>query len=348
VKRYEKEAILKNFTIFFALQAVLLLIIYLQSLSSSVNKLDNKILENMKLCSYTLECKEYSFDFVPKQKQEVAKLMFGDSEIYSLFHIPKSNEFLLKISLDKKSYEIKIKKIKRALQKEFLLYAIIVALLSLLFSFYTLYPLKRALNLKKEFLKDILHDYNTPISSLIINFKLLKKEIGENSKIERMQRAVETILSLQNNLKYFVNESPLSKEVVDAKKIVVEKVENYKMLYPTLNFSIDLKECKIVTNKDAFVRVVENLLSNACKHNIKRGYVKIYAKDSTIYFENSTKGIKNPDLIFKREYKEHQRGSGLGLDIVYNLTKELNIKVDATIKKESVIFTLNLSRVIKR
>jgi len=348
LKRYEKEALLKNFTIFFSLQAILLLIIYFQSLSSSINKLDNKILENMKLCSYTLKCNNYIFDFVQKQDQEVSKLMFEDNEIYSLFHIPKSNEFLLKISLDKNSYLSKKNSIKRNLQRKFLLYAIIVALLSLLFSFYTLYPLKRALNLKKEFLKDILHDYNTPISSLIINFKLLKKEIGDNSKIERMQRAVETLLSLQNNLKYFINENPLNKEQINIKKVIIEMAEYYKTLHPNLDFSIDLQDYKIITNKDAFIRVIENLLSNACKHNIENGYVKIYTKDSTIYFENSTKGIKNPDLIFKREYKENQRGSGLGLDIVYKLTKELNIKIDTNIKDNVVIFSLDLSRVIKR
>jgi signal transduction histidine kinase len=300
----------------------------------------------MKLCSYTLKCKDYSFDFVEKKKQEIAKLNFDSNEIYSLFHIPTSNEFLLKISLDKKSYLIKKKAIKSALQRKFLLYTLIVALLSLLFSLYTLYPLKRALQLKREFLKDILHDYNTPISSLIINFKLFKKEIGENNKITRMERSVDTLLSLQNNLKYFLDESPLSKEHINIKKILIEKIDSFKILYPKLEFNIDIKDYKIITNRDAFVRIINNLLSNACKHNLEKGYVNIYTKDSIIYFENSTKGIKNPDLIFKREYKEHQRGSGLGLDIVYKLSKELNIEIKSFIKKDRVIFALLLDKVI--
>jgi signal transduction histidine kinase len=346
LKRYEKEAILKNFAIFFSLQALLIAIIYTQSLSSAIEKLNIQILENMKLCSYTLKCKNYSYDFVPKQNQEVAKLNFDNNEIYSLFHIPKADEFLLKISLAKSDYIIKKSNIQSRLKSEFLLYTIATAIFSLLFSFYTLQPLKKALQLKREFLKDILHDYNTPISSLIVNFKLLKKEIGQNNKITRMERSVDTLLSLQNNIKYFIENSLLNKEHISIYETILQRVDNFKSLYPDLDYNLSIKDFKIYTNKDAFIRIIDNLLSNASKHNIERGYINIYSKESTIYFENSTKGIKNPELIFKREYQEGKRGSGLGLNIVYKLSKELNIKIDTDIENKKVIFILKLENVI--
>jgi signal transduction histidine kinase len=161
-----------------------------------------------------------------------------------------------------------------------------------------------------------------------------------------MERSVDTLLSLQKNIKYFIDDSPLAKENINIQNLILERADSFRTLYPYLNFELSLQDFKIYTNKDAFIRVVNNLLSNACKHNFEHGFVNVYSKDNTIYFENSTTGIKNPDKIFKREYKEGSRGSGLGLDIVYKLTKELNIKVETTINQKSVVFKLILDNVI--
>jgi len=41
----------------------------------------------------------------------------------------------------------------------------------------------------------------------------------------------------------------------------------------------------------------------------------------------SQKGIKYPNKIFDRFYKEHELGLGIGLHIVKNLCDELGIKI---------------------
>ena len=78
---------------------------------------------------------------------------------------------------------------------------ITIFIFSILFSFYALYPLRNALRLTQEFVKDILHDVNTPISTMRLNLSLLQEEIGENNKIKRIERGIENILLLQENLK---------------------------------------------------------------------------------------------------------------------------------------------------
>jgi len=315
-------------------------------LKSELNRLKESTLEKMKLCSFTLDCNEFTLDFVEKNRQEVVKLLSNKNEFYSLFHMPTDSKYYLKLSINKKDFIAQEKKIKHSLEKKFLLYAVLIALLSLLFSFYTLHPLKKALKINEEFIKDILHDYNTPISSLLINFKLLKKEIGTNNKINRMQNSIDTMLMLQNNLKYFLENSSLQKEIVELKEIINQRVDYFKVQYPKINFYLRLEELKIKTNKDAFIRIIDNLLSNACKYNIENGFIKIYNKNNLIYIENSTTKIKNPSKIFDRYYKENQRGLGIGLDIVKKLSIQLDINIEFEIKNTNIAtFIMDVNKV---
>jgi len=306
------------------------------------------MLEKMKLCSFTLDCQDFELDFIPRDKQEVMKLLSDKNELYALFFMPTESKYYLKLSINKEKFLKKEQLIKQALQKKFLLYALLIALLSLLFSFYTLHPLKKALKLNEEFIKDILHDYNTPISSLVINFKLFKKEIGENKKINRMQKSIDTMLMLQNNLKYFLQNSNLQKEKVDIKPLILQRIDYFKAQFSDIEFNINLKNVEILTNKDAFIRIVDNLLSNACKYNVSKGFVNIYYKENSLYIENSTQKIKNPSKIFNRYYKESQRGLGIGLDIVNKLSRHINIDIAFKNRHNIATFILKLDKVILR
>ena len=47
----------------------------------------------------------------------------------------------------------------------------------------------------------------------------------------------------------------------------------------------------------------------------------------TITIEDNGKGMKYPQKIFERSYKENQIGHGIGMHIVHRLCSELNIKI---------------------
>jgi len=337
LKKYELEAFFKSFFLFFALQATLLWMIYSQSVSSHIKKFDTELLSKMKVCSYTLKCKDIDFAFVDKKDQKTDTLIKNKDEVYALFDIPNSKEYLLKVFISKSFYDSSLEDIKQSLKVEYIIYLVLIMILSLLFSMYSLYPLKKALKLNEEFIKDILHDYNTPISSLIINFKLLKKEIGENKKISRMQESIDTMLSLQNNLKYFLQQSKLQTNEIYLKELIEKRVSHFKNLYPELNFQTKIQDIKLKLNEDAFTRIIDNLLSNACKYNTPNGFVKVYGDDKTLTIQNSSNGIKDKKKVFERYYKEHQRGMGLGLNIVKKLSSQMNIDIKLDIDQNNTV-----------
>ncbi len=350
MKRYELEALFKNFILFFSILVLLLFLLYWQNLKLQYNNLDKNIENRMRFCSLNLNCNEYNFSFIKKsKKEEINKLYKNNQEIYSYFNVPEAPQYLLKISFDSKEYDKLKYDIKKSFLHKYLLYAALLAILSILFSLYSLYPLKRAIKLNDEFVKDMLHDLNTPLSAMYINIRYLEKQLGNFSVVDRLKNNYNSIISLQANLKNFLNNSKLQKEKVELSLLIQKSISNFKNIYKDVEFINTIDKVTILTNKDAFKRVIDNIIQNACKHNLNKGLIVEIGIDENknLYIKDNGSGIKNVDKIFKRGYTKGKRGLGLGLSIAKKLSNELNIelKVDSKINS-GTIFYLNLSKVI--
>jgi len=347
LKSYEKEAFLKSFSLLFLVQFIFLSLVMWQYHKSVDHKYDMKIMHEMTQCSYTLDCPKYEMDFVHDLKGQELNRLYGGSEYYMLFTIPTSNSDYLKFSLSKEKYEKEHEKIVYDNLVTYFLFLMITLLISGLFARFSLRPLNEALRLNDEFVKDMLHDFNTPLSSLKINFKILQKKFGEDDAINRSEEAMQTIASLQSNLSYFLSHSPLSQERVDLEEMVVARVKSYKSVFPDIDFLVDIPKRHLEINRESFLRVIDNLLSNACKYNVKDGNVYIFFKEDTLVIEDSGIGIKEPQKIFDRFYRETSRGMGIGLHVVKKLCDELDIQIEVESKlKKGTKFLINLEKVM--
>ena len=348
MKKVELESFLKSLTLFFTSQAILVGALFWINYQKELQTLDEALFSEMRVCSYTLNCKKFEIDFVPADKYEPYKLYKNNNELSAYFSIPNSTKNYLKLYLPKEKYQNEILKLKKKNNFTFLIILLIIFGLSVLFSLYTLAPLRNALRLTEEFIKDILHDFNTPLSTLRLNVSMLKKSQENISKIERIENSVETILRLQENLKAYLQNHELQKEECSLGNLIQERV---KLINNTKNihFKIQPISLKLQCNRDAMVRILDNLISNAIKYNKKDGQVKILVNNETLIIEDKGKGIKNPKKVFERFYKEQDRGIGIGLHIVKKLCDELGI----TISLESELgkgtrFYLDLHKIVKR
>ena len=93
-----------------------------------------------------------------------------------------------------------------------------------------------------------------------------------------------------------------------------------------------MQEVVIQSNRSGVERIIDNILTNACKYNKKKGSVYIIIENKKLIIEDTGIGIKNINNIFQRYYKENDRGLGIGLNIVKQLCDILN--VDINIKSE--------------
>lgn len=347
MKRYERESFLKSFLIFLILLEVLLAINFWNEYQIKKVEIEDKIHIEMKLCAFSLQCAGLTTDFVDKDENKEENILYQDDGFYSYYKVPTSEKYLMKVMYSQENYIQRVEKLANKLYGKFLFYSVFAAFVSLLFSIYALMPLQRALRINEEFVKDILHDFNTPISSMLINLKIFKREIGDNQKIQRLENNIQSILSLQDNLRIFLKGVPAQSERFSLKDLVQDRVHYFEVLYPDVHYQITVDKTALETNKDAFTRILDNLLSNAGKYNIANGNVNIVLQGSTLTIQDTGKGIKHPSKVFDRYYKEQDRGIGIGLHIVKKLCDELTIPIKIhSKKKEGTKIVLHLHNVV--
>ena len=350
MSRVEVESFLKGFLLFSSSLGLLIGTLFYLNFTKEVQTLDNTLFSEMRVCSYDLKCDQYSIDFVPFQKQVNFTLYKEAGGLSSYFPIPSSNEFVMQIHLDEHAYLQKIEKLKERAYWHFFEMLLVIFILSALFSLYALYPLRNALNLTQEFIKDILHDFNTPLGALRLNSAMLKREIGTNTKVDRIEQSVQTVLDLQENLRAYLHNHQQQTEQFSLKALVEERIVLLERSYSDISFSVKIDDVDLKTNKVAFRRILDNLLSNAAKYNKNQGSVLITfePKEGSLKIIDTGKGIKNPKRIFERFYKEQERGIGIGLHIVNKLSEELKIKIDVeSILDQGTTFSLSLKSLMR-
>lgn len=346
MKKAERESLAKSFIVFFAALAFLSGgVAYLEYFKFKY-EIQEKIYNEMRLCSYDLKCAQYTFDFVPLESKKLYQLSESPQELYALFSIPQNETYALKLGLPYQHYQILLKDARATVFYHYLWALFAISIISLLFSLYALYPLKKALQLTEEFSRDILHDLNTPLAALRLNVSRLQIVPKDEKKIERISQSIDTIVSLGDNLRSYLEEHEHQREVFDLHRLLEERLSMFIKLYPNIQFTLNHATLSLHTNRDAIIRIVDNLISNAAKYNIQDGsvIVTIDLAAQELSIKDTGKGIKNPSKIFDRFYKEHERGMGIGLHIVKKFCDEMKIPITVnSAPQKGSVFTLNLS-----
>ena len=346
MSKVEIESFLKSFLLFFSSLGVLISTLFYLNYLKDVKVVDEQLFSQMRVCSFDLKCKEFKIDFVPIQKQELYKLYKSKKGLDSYFPILEVQNYYLNFHFEESKYQKKLSHIQSKTIQLYFATLFIIFILSILFSIYALYPLRSALLLTQEFIKDILHDFNTPLSSLQINSYMLKRDVGENEKITRIEQSIQNILALQENLKAYLFNYEQTKESLELSSFVEQRVKLIEKNFPDIVFNTEVPKTILEINKSALSRILDNIISNAAKYNKKNGtiLIKYDKKKKLLSIKDSGKGIANPSKIFNRFYKEQERGIGIGLHIVKKLCDELKIGID--VKSElgvGTTFTLQLT-----
>jgi two-component system OmpR family sensor kinase len=306
----------------------------------------------------TLELKDYKLGFYDNSGKKV----FGDiKEKIDLSKdiIEEENNFIL---VDKSTlghlgiYAIAIKEhlyFKQIKELEvnivvllFLIYSI-VALIGFYLAKLFIRPIKDERDKLNNFIKDTTHELNTPISAILMSTE--GKDLNPK-QIERIRLSARRVSEIYKDLTYIFLQKDIKKE--DLKEIFLGEVISEQLIYfePLANkkkikINLDIEKYSYKIVKDDFIRVFNNLVSNAIKYNKMNGIIFITLKDNKLIIKDTGIGIKKKkiDDIFKRYYRATSLhgGFGIGLNIVYEIAKKYNIKIDVeSIYNESTTITL--------
>ncbi|MGA1940880.1 sensor histidine kinase [Arcobacter sp. YIC-310] len=328
MKNYEKKYLLTTTFLFFIPLIIFSSIVLYMYHQDRINYIKENILYQMKDYTFDFQGDKFSLDIVEyTNKKETFKLYDCKEGLCAYFKTPSKNPYLLKVIYDKNKYQKVYDDFLIKIFKFSIVIFIFILLISIIFAMYSIRPMKEAVNLLETFLKDLIHDLNTPATSILLNTKLLRRK-GDFKEIERIELSAKTISSLYKNLEFINPKQIIKDEEISIKELVDNKIELLEKLYPRVSFEKEQNDLTIKSNKNAVDRIIDNLLTNACKYNKKNGKVIITIKDNSLIIEDTGVGIKNVNKVFQRYYKENENGLGIGMSIVRKLCDLLEITID--------------------
>ncbi len=201
-------------------------------------------------------------------------------------------------------------------------------------------PMRDALHLLDRFIKDTTHELNTPVTAIITNIEMIDKSLLDEKlarKINRIEIAAKTISNIYEDLTFLTlnNQIISNNENINLSEVLKQRVDLFqslaKMKKITFNMNIK-KNVFIFCDVKKISKLIDNLLSNAIKYNKIAGLIKVELNENSFSIEDTGIGIKQENLenLFKRysRFDKSVGGFGIGLNIVFLITKEYNFSID--------------------
>lgn len=200
----------------------------------------------------------------------------------------------------------------------------------------------------KQFVMSLSHDIRTPLSSLVGYLEVLEKgKLNSSEQQEYLEIAKRKVLNLSDYIQILFEWLKLESgewayefeiyNLCELSRLIfaewVMKLEQNNIEY---EFHIPDEILDVMIDKNAFNRIINNLLNNIMQHSkatkiiVKINYI---LDDIELSITDNGIGIEENDLpfIFERLYKcdtsRTKNSNGLGLAIVKELTAAMNAKI---------------------
>ncbi|MCF6309241.1 MAG: HAMP domain-containing histidine kinase [Sulfurimonas sp.] len=276
-------------------------------------------------------------------KLRLDKILYLENGVIHLVNIPES------YYLGAKYIIVKVKDDEAWLartKKEIVIFGAITFLFMLVIGYILLRlflkPMRDAITLLDEFIKDTTHELNTPVSTIVANIEMIDKSSLDEKllkKIERIDIGAKTISNIYQDLTYLTLGSEIvsNNEDIDIEQLALERVEYFTSLALAKKVKISsniIEKTSLTADKFKISKLLDNLLSNAIKYNKVGGEIVVSVESKGFSVEDSGIGIAQDDISkIKERYKRFNKSSGgfgIGLSIVSSIAQEYNLKIDIT------------------
>lgn len=182
----------------------------------------------------------------------------------------------------------------------------------------------------KSFTENASHEIMTPLSvitsrlDIMIQDETLRPDQYEQitdlyaaaNKLARLNQSLLLLVKIDNDLLQDI-------EKLNIKTIVVEKFQQFQEMIQNKNIDLNFVMVDVEVSASRYLMdvLINNLFSNAIRHNKEFGHIKIQLTAEKLIFQNSGHApILDEQRIFDRFYKDKASdGTGLGLAIIKNI-----------------------------
>lgn len=210
-----------------------------------------------------------------------------------------------------------------------------------------------ALNLvaqQDRFIKDAIHEINTPLGIIIANIDLFNIKYGKNKYLSKIEAGSKIIHNIYNDLEYMIKKDRIKYKAqrINFSSFLKERIEFFDAIAKGNGLGFDMyieDDIYIDFNDIKLQRLVDNTISNAIKYSLfeKNINISLEKKEDSIVFKviNSSDEIQNPHKLFSRYYRENDSrgGFGIGLNIIQDICTKKNIEIKVLSKNHLTTFS---------
>ena len=217
-------------------------------------------------------------------------------------------------------------------------------------------PMRDQYNQLEHFSKEILHELNLPIATIMTNTSMLKKSSEDARSLKRFGRIEAACSMLQERYKeldYLIKKQMQHEQVetFDIAVLLEERLNLLRPLYSQAYFSEDLASVSVNIDRIGLAKVIDNIIDNSVKYSSEKAEINIVLKDKKLMITDKGQGMDEVELfqIFDRYYQsdDDALGFGIGLGLVKNYCDKYKIKLHVdSLKGEGTTMQLDFSGVI--
>jgi len=221
--------------------------------------------------------------------------------------------------------------------------AVLIFVLSLFFLDRFALPFQRVNQRLDLFIKDSMHEINTPLSIINVNIDLYHRSNPTNKYLQRIKAATKTLATLYNDMDYLIKNERLAFEYeeIDLSLYVQERIDYFHEVAALKNITIIPsvgENIALYFNPTQLQRIIDNNISNAIKYSHEEGKIEVILERfdgyCTLRFQDNGVGIEDVNRIFERYYRENRDkgGFGIGLNIVKSIIDKagIELQIDST------------------
>ncbi|MDF1883105.1 HAMP domain-containing histidine kinase [Sulfurimonas sp. SAG-AH-194-C21] len=292
----------------------------------------------MKGISLSLPNEEgYGYMLVPLHKKEAYTVGYFEKNGYKVLvsSSPQEHLNIAYVIVKTQLYFKELEKLKSDVITRAGLVFLAIFFISFILAKLFMRPVHKRIEQIEEFIQDVSHELNTPITALKMSAsRAIKKEVYDKKILTNISISTKQLETIYNSLTYlnFSDKQEESTEV--ALGDVVNRVVKY---YSELSnakgveVKIDIHEASLNIIESRAELLISNLLSNAIKYSMPESTIRISLKEGLFVIKDEGVGIASEklDAIFELYSRDSQiaGGFGVGLNIVKQICDTYKIKV---------------------